>query len=181
MDRQDWGGSLPPQLGGSSPSPDIPGGPLLSSTVQANTAGRSSAIPAPSPSPLPSPRPIPDYAAMFGAQHSTPPVQPMGRPTPQAAPQANDEDEWSFSSALPPGSQTTKPNEIVVMDSNLRVVVEVNRPSPGGPILLKARFSNNASQPIQDLTFQMAVTKVRTPCIPSHLHVLTPCDTRRIP
>jgi ADP-ribosylation factor-binding protein GGA len=46
------------------------------------------------------------------------------------------------------------------MDSNLRVITEVNRPVPEGPILLKAKFSNNASQPIQDLTFQMAVTKV---------------------
>jgi ADP-ribosylation factor-binding protein GGA len=49
---------------------------------------------------------------------------------------------------------------MLVTDTNLRVVVEVDRPAADGPILLKARFSNNGSQPIQDLIFEMAVTKV---------------------
>lgn len=96
------------------------------------------------------------YNASPVAQYNaSPAAQFRASPAPQAA----EDDEWAFTSALPPGSQVN-PNEIMVMDSNLRVVAEVNRPIPDGPILLKAKFSSNSSQPIQDLTFQMAVTKV---------------------
>jgi len=80
-------------------------------------------------------------------------------PTPAATQPSNDDDDWAFTSALPSGSGL-KPNEILVMDSNLRIVTEVHRPIPDGPILLKATFSNNASQSLRDMTFQMAVTKV---------------------
>lgn len=140
---------------------DIPGPPLLSSTLQTNTAGQQP--PSQSPSPQPQAAAL-DYSAMFGSlssprlpQQSAPATPSLGPP--HTTPQINNDEEWAFTSALPPGS-AAKPNEMLVVDSNLRVVVEVNRPVPDGPILLKATFSNNASQVIQDLTFQMAVTKV---------------------
>jgi ADP-ribosylation factor-binding protein GGA len=132
----------------------IPGPPLLSSTMQSNTAGQQQISPSPSPKPSAS---GPDYAAIFGAL-STPRLP--GQRT-DAPPKPSGDEEWAFTSALPQGSEI-KSNEILVMDSNLRVVMEVNWPVPDGPILLRAKFSNNASQPIQDLTFQMAVTKVQS-------------------
>ncbi|KAF8541959.1 VHS domain-containing protein [Trichophaea hybrida] len=140
---------------------NIPGPPLLSSTLQANTARQQPPSQSPSPQPQAA---VVDYSAMFGSLSGSRLPQQSGSAIPSldqphTTPQTNnDEDEWAFTSALPPGS-SVKQNEMLVVDSNLRVVVEVNRPVPDGPILLKATFSNNASHVIQDLTFQMAVTK----------------------
>lgn len=47
-----------------------------------------------------------------------------------------------------------------MLNSHLKVVAEVNR-EQNGMIVLKAVFSNSTGQAITDLTFQMAVTKVR--------------------
>lgn len=165
----------------------IPGPPLLSTTVQTNTAGQQQQI-TPSASPAPhlvqQTRSIgfPDYSsalhnsAIPAAQQSgllptlsSPPPQQYRAPAPQQSNGSsfnNDDDEWAFTSALPPGSDAAPPpparNELVILNSNLHILLEVNRPvtMPDGPILVKAKFSNNNGQPIQDLTFQMAVTRV---------------------
>jgi ADP-ribosylation factor-binding protein GGA len=164
------GGGIALGFGANS---NIPGPPLLSSTLEANnanTVGQQQFPPVAS-----SPSPQPDaLASAFGNLAS--PKMPVSSRTPDpfatfgkppAQPQAlnNDDEEWSFSSALPPGSENPRPalaqNEMLVLDSNLRVVIDASRPAtmPGGPIVLKAKFSNNAGQVLQDLTFQMAVTK----------------------
>lgn len=143
----------------------------------------------PSASPAPQPqqiRPIsfPDYSSAFHNSITPTPQQPTPLAafnSPQPQPQLyqpplpqqnnssnanNDDDDWAFTSALPPGSETAPPpparNELVILNSNLHILLEANRPvtMPDGPILVKAKFSNNNSQPIQDLTFQMAVTRV---------------------
>ena len=122
--------------------------------MQANTAGQQPSSQSPSPQPQGA---IVDHPTAFMSLSGT----GLPQQSPPSAPATGDDgDEWAFTSALPPGS-AVKANEMLVVDSNLRAVVEVNRPAGDGPILLKATFSNNASQPIQDLTFQMAVTKVR--------------------
>lgn len=156
--------------------------------MQANTAGEQQQI-TPSASPAPPPtqqtRPIsfPNYSSAFHnsatpAVRQPTPILAFNSPPPQQSPAHaqqqnngsnanNDDDEWAFTSALPPGSETAPPpparNELVILNSNLHILLEVNRPvtMPDGPILVKAKFSNNNSQPIQDLTFQMAVTRVR--------------------
>lgn len=115
--------------------------------------------------------------ALFGSpsaqQIQTPPVQQnnggnVGN---------NEDDDWAFKSALPPEKPSSQPSQsgLVILDSNLHILLDVNRPvtMPDGPILVKAKFSNNASQPIHDLTFQMAVTKVRPPVSPSPICKLT--------
>ncbi|KAH0609514.1 uncharacterized protein H6S33_013000 [Morchella sextelata] len=151
----------------------IPGPPLLSTTVQTNTAGQQnqitpSASPAPPPAQKVPPPSFPNYTSAF----ANPAQQPVVISSSSQAPASqhngttvNDDDEWAFTSALPPGSeQAPTRNELVILNSNLHILLEANRPvtMPDGPILIKAKFSNNNSQPIQDLTFQMAVTKTLT-------------------
>ncbi|RPB15274.1 VHS-domain-containing protein [Morchella conica CCBAS932] len=148
----------------------IPGPPLLSTTVQTNTAGQQnqitpSASPAPPPAQKVPPPSFPNYTSAFGSPAQQPVAISSSSQIPtsqQNGTTVNDDDEWAFTSALPPGSeQAPARNELVILNSNLHILLEANRPvtMPDGPILIKAKFSNNNSQPIQDLTFQMAVTK----------------------
>lgn len=83
-----------------------------------------------------------------------------------------DLDDWAdFASALPPASNVPplQANEVLVLSSNLHIIVAAEREygNPDGAILLKARFSNACAQPINELTFQMAVPKVSSD--PTHL------------
>lgn len=154
----------------------VPGPPLLSSTLETNTAGQTQITPSSSPAPQSvrqSPA-FPNYSAsLLQATASPNPTGPAGFTSPLAQPPtqqnngnsaSNDDDDWAFTSALPPDQPPPPPSrgELVILNSNLQILLDVNRPTtmPDGPILLRAKFSNNASQPIQDLTFQMAVTKV---------------------
>jgi len=52
-------------------------------------------------------------------------------------------------------------NEVLVLSSNLHIIVAAEREfgNLDGAIVLKARFSNASSQPILEMTFQMAVPK----------------------
>jgi ADP-ribosylation factor-binding protein GGA len=103
-------------------------------------------------------------------QNPTPPSslldltqQPQSQPTTSA-----DAEEWTFSSSLPV-TNTIPPssNEITVTNSTVHVLFEVTRPPTSETaILIRARFSNITPQPISDLTFQVAVTKVCTLCLP---------------
>lgn len=72
-------------------------------------------------------------------------------PTPAAV-----DDEWEFSSALP-----DQPTEITVTKSTIHTIFKVSR-SNDSELLIQSRISNATAQPITDLTFQLAVTKVRT-------------------
>jgi hypothetical protein len=67
------------------------------------------------------------------------------------------DDEWEFSSSLP---EPAKPAEITVTNSAIQTIFTVSR--EGEELLIRSRISNSTAQPIGDLTFQLAVTKVRT-------------------
>lgn len=81
---------------------------------------------------------------------------------PQPAPPVSaDDDEWAFASALPENNGLPTSNEVVVTDSNLKVVIHATRQSPSDSIILMTvKFSNKQALPVTELTFQVAVTKV---------------------
>ncbi|EJT75820.1 ADP-ribosylation factor-binding protein GGA1 [Gaeumannomyces tritici R3-111a-1] len=84
--------------------------------------------------------------------------QPPAPPGPAAA-AANDDDEWAFSSALPP---ETLPEEqkLVMADSTVKIELIAKRTTPGSSsIRLHFAFSNNAPAPVGELHFQSAVPK----------------------
>lgn len=149
-----------------------------------SNSGSSQQIPSPLPSargqPPPQPARTPDP---FAALNSPTPRQgsPMHfqqniKPTPAAsgsvdllggaipAPTSNlaqsttattnDDDEWTFSSAVPDMSK-----EITVNNTVINVVFKVSRESDT-VLLIQNRISNNNPQPISDLTFQVAASKV---------------------
>ncbi|CAK7230359.1 ARF-binding protein [Sporothrix bragantina] len=93
------------------------------------------------------------------ASSSPAPAAPAAAPTPAAA---ADDDEWSFSSALPPEPAVSKPKEhrAVVSNGPVKIDMYATR-SPASPagIQFAFAFSNATSQPIADLHFQTAVTK----------------------
>lgn len=76
------------------------------------------------------------------------------RPSTADASAKKEDDEWTFSSALP-----DQPTELVVTNSSIRTVFNVNRVNDTN-LELKSRISNSTDQSITDLTFQLAVTKV---------------------
>ncbi|KAF8423879.1 VHS domain-containing protein [Tirmania nivea] len=167
---------------------NIPGPPLLSSTMQTNTAGKQQISPAPSPAP-PSTSPLskPNYSAFSSLSnlpptsltnafanlsHRSTPITPSQQPlhqlqlqrSSQPPPNGGELDDWAdFASALPPTSNVPKlaANEVLVHSSNLHIVVSAEREfgNGDGAMVLRARFSNACAQPIFELTFQMAVPK----------------------
>ena len=65
-----------------------------------------------------------------------------------------DDDEWTFASAVPDTSK-----EIAVNNTLINVVFKVSRESDS-VLLIQNSISNNTPQPISDLTFQVAASKV---------------------
>lgn len=65
----------------------------------------------------------------------------------------NDDDEWTFASAVPDTSK-----EITVNNTLINVVFKVTRESDT-VLLVQNHVSNNTPQPISDLTFQVAASK----------------------
>jgi ADP-ribosylation factor-binding protein GGA len=84
-------------------------------------------------------------------------------PAPAAAPTATaDDDEWAFSSALPEGLPAE--NTILVSETSLSILLYAARePQTPAVITMSISFSSKTDQPISELTFMAAVTKVRTP------------------
>jgi ADP-ribosylation factor-binding protein GGA len=79
-------------------------------------------------------------------------------PVAAAAPAADD-DEWAFASALPEGLPSS--NTIAVSNTNLGISLHATRePQTPAIITLSLTFSNATAQPISELTFMAAVTKV---------------------
>ncbi|KAK3985622.1 VHS domain-containing protein [Cladorrhinum sp. PSN332] len=153
---------------------NIPGPALLSSVTQNNTARTAS------------PAPFSNFASFTSApssQTSTPkppsafsppPAQPAANdpfaqlaslgssPAPAAPAASADDDEWSFSSALPPEAAPTQPREhkALVSNTSLKIDMIANRTVDTDPALsLLFLFGNNTAQPVSDLHFQLAVTK----------------------
>jgi hypothetical protein len=79
---------------------------------------------------------------------------------PAAAPApAADDDEWAFSSALPEGLPSS--NTILVSETTLNISLHATREqSTPSVITLSLTFSSKTDQPISDLEFAAAVTKV---------------------
>lgn len=102
------------------------------------------------PTPAPPPAQATPAADLLG-------MGPANGTAPAAAPPAQDESEWAFSSALP-----EQPQDITVTNSAIKTLFSVSRPGDA-EVTISSRISNNTAQPISDLTFQLAVTKVRRP------------------
>ena len=74
----------------------------------------------------------------------------------------NDDDEWSFSSALPESNGLPSSNSLTITDSSINISLHAARKSPSDPIItMTVKFSSKVAQLITELTFQVAVTKVR--------------------
>jgi hypothetical protein len=79
-----------------------------------------------------------------------------------APPAATDDDEWAFSSALPEGLPAE--NTIIVSWTSLSILLHAARePQTPAVITMSISFSSKTDQPITELTFMAAVTKVLTP------------------
>lgn len=159
---------------------------MLSSVTQGNSAKGQA------PASTPSPAPFSNFSSFTSApasQSGTPqPLQrsafspPTHSPAPAADPFAalaslsskpatpaqpaavtNDDDEWSFSSALPPEAPSVpKEHQAVVSNTSLKVDMLAKRIVNTDPSLsLLFAFTNNTAQPVSELHFQLAVTKVR--------------------
>ncbi|ORY61005.1 VHS domain-containing protein [Pseudomassariella vexata] len=167
---------------------NIPGPALLSSITQTSTAtgAASSSTPPPpfssfsgfnsAPSTSQNSTPRPTSLSAFpqpASKPATPANDPFAalaspmfgsKPTPNppvpAPAAANDDDEWSFSSALPPEPSLPKQHNARIQDGQLQVDLAATR-SPQAPaaLALSFAFSNNSPQPISELHFQLAVTK----------------------
>ncbi|KAG5969620.1 hypothetical protein E4U58_001284 [Claviceps cyperi] len=173
------GGNISLGLGANS---NIPGPALLSSVTQDNTGGGSmldqnrtasfsqfasftSPLPSQSGTPQPSlqqqPKPPPASQASadpFAALASA--STPMSFQQATAA-SANNDDEWNFSSALPP-AVLNKPKEHkgTINQSLLRTDYLAGRATGAShSIHITFAFSNNSAQPVTELHFQLAVTK----------------------
>lgn len=87
------------------------------------------------------------------------PIPAVAAAAPPAA--SGDDDEWAFSSALPESNDSPLSNNITVSDTSVYILFHASRPSPSDPVInLSVRFSSRVPQPITELTFQVAVTKV---------------------
>ncbi|KAF2466837.1 ADP-ribosylation factor-binding protein-like protein GGA1 [Lindgomyces ingoldianus] len=166
-----------PQTQIQQPSTPKPNFDLLGGLT---SSGPLSQVPSPPPSAFPQPppsqparftpdpfaalaSPTPRQASPFQFQQSIKP-QPSGMGAPHPAPSsnlaqassmtANDDDEWTFASAVPDTSK-----EITVNNTSINVVFHVSRESET-VLLINSRISNNTSMPVTDLTLQVAVSKV---------------------
>ncbi|KAK4124583.1 VHS-domain-containing protein [Parathielavia appendiculata] len=166
---------------------NVPGPALLSSVIQGNSAKGQVPVSAPSPAPFSNfssftsapgsqsatPQPPQRSSAFSPPTQSTPaadpfaalaslsPQQPAAATQPAAA-ATNDDDEWNFSSALPPEitPQVPKEHRAVVSNTSLKIDMVANRQLSTDPSIgLVFAFTNNTAQHISELHFQLAVTK----------------------
>lgn len=165
----------------------MPGPALLSSMTQNSTAKGPISTPTPPPgfssfstfSSAPSasqsstPQPPAMKQSAFAPPSSSPSVDPFAalattsasKPTAPAKAQAAagaDDDEWSFSSALPPEESPHPKNiDVVVHNGAIRIHLVARRPvEDPNSIHATFDFSNTMSEPVSDFHFQIAVTKV---------------------
>jgi ADP-ribosylation factor-binding protein GGA len=87
--------------------------------------------------------------------------QPAAAPAQTQVPAANDDDEWAFSSALPEANGLPSSNDLTVTEATVKIDLRASRQSPSDTIIrLDLKFSSKVAQPVTELTFQAAVTKV---------------------
>ncbi|KAK6516596.1 hypothetical protein TWF506_006497 [Arthrobotrys conoides] len=159
------GGGIALGFGANS---NIPGPPLLSSTLNSSTA--RGATPDFSLSNFPSnhnrqtsspPNPMSAFAGLSGLSGSSHPPPPPPQ-QPQFVQNDDDDDFAAFSSAVPPSSQLPplKSTERELASSPLRIVVETSPRYPAdSPLNIKAKFSSATNEGLKDVTFQLAVTR----------------------
>ncbi|KAI1495791.1 VHS domain-containing protein [Biscogniauxia marginata] len=154
---------------GAAPSPAPPpfspfsGFVSQPSSSQSNTPqpppGQFSAFSQPPPQ---KPNTVSDpFAALASPQFSSKPSTPKPVVPVAPAPATNDDDEWSFSSALPPEAPSLpREHDVNVKDGPLQISMKAARSlqAPGALALLFG-FSNNTPQPIGNIHFELAVTK----------------------
>ncbi|KAI6748296.1 hypothetical protein HG530_015576 [Fusarium avenaceum] len=163
---------------------NIPGPALLSSMTQDNSARGPVSTPTPPPlfsqfasfsqpvsqsttpqppfqqQPAPPSQPASDPFAMLGASNLNSQRASPAPPQPKPAAVSNDDDEWSFSSALPPEPSKPKEHQAMVSSTNVKIEMQARRaPGNENAINIVFAFSNNIPQPIGELHFQLAVTK----------------------
>ncbi|KAI5466462.1 VHS domain-containing protein [Mariannaea sp. PMI_226] len=99
-------------------------------------------------------------SSLTGSQRASPAPASQPAVVAPAITTSNDDDEWNFSSALPPEPAKPASHRATVHESNLRIELHANRnpASPAG-IVMSFAFSNMSPQPINELHFQLAVTK----------------------
>lgn len=102
-------------------------------------------------------------ASPFQFQQSAPstttltakPSQPIQKPVTATKQTSLIDDEWDFASALPAAGPLT----LNLTQSNISINWQISRESPND-VIIKQSISNNTANPISNLTFQIAVTKV---------------------
>lgn len=108
------------------------------------------------------------FAALASAQLSSskpstpkPATPAIAAPPAPAATTTADDDEWSFSSALPPEAPSLPAeHKVTVKDQLLQIDMQAKRsPQNPGALALLFAFSNNTPMPISNLHYQLAVTK----------------------
>ncbi|KAH6606214.1 vhs domain-containing [Trichoderma cornu-damae] len=155
---------------------NIPGPALLSSLTQGSTARGAGQNDTPSPfsqfASFTSPPASQSATPQPNYQHPAPPPAvshafaslSTGSPAPKpAAVSNNDDDEWSFSSALPaepPAPAKPTEHKATAGNTSLRTDFLAKRSTAvSNAINIVFAFSNNTAQPINELHFQLAVTK----------------------
>ncbi|KAK3689797.1 VHS domain-containing protein [Podospora appendiculata] len=148
----------PPQSSSFSNFASFTSPPGSQSTTPQPPQSRRSAFASP-PRPAAASDPFAGLGSSFSSSKPSTPVPAASAPGP--APTANDEDEWSFSSALPPEAPPQpKEHRAIVSDTFLRIDLVATRRMPGAPAIdLLFLFTNKTTQPVSELHFQLAVTK----------------------
>jgi ADP-ribosylation factor-binding protein GGA len=152
--------------------------PIPKSTTPQPSLFQQQQIAAAAPKPAaPAPAVDPFAALTSPMRNATPQQQPQksifdfANPQPPAAPApvaaAADDDEWAFSSALPEVLPAS--NALTVSDTSLLISLHAARElATTDVITLSLSFSNKTAEPISELTFMAAVTKVCSPRSPPH-------------
>ncbi|KAM0348367.1 hypothetical protein ACHAPU_004337 [Fusarium lateritium] len=157
---------------------NIPGPALLSSITQDNSSRGPVSTPTPPPpfsqfasfsqpvsqSTTPQPpfqqQPASDPFAILGTGNLSSQRASPAPPQPKPATVSNDDDEWNFSSALPPEPTKPREHQATVSSTNVKIEMQARRaPGNENAINIVFAFSNNVTQPISELHFQLAVTK----------------------
>ncbi|CAG7925067.1 unnamed protein product [Penicillium olsonii] len=139
-------GAPPPAQSTATPPPTDPFASLVSASPRASS----------SPFQSPQSRPAPSSSSLLDL--AGPPA-----PVPQAQAAPAEDDEWDFASSLPASNALPSTNKIQVLNSQLRVDFAARRvPNQPRQIHVVAIFSNNTTQPIGELHFQVAVEKSYT-------------------
>lgn len=164
---------------------DVPGPALLSSLTEDNSAKgpMSTSTPPPAfsafsafnsgPSTSKNNTPQPNYQQSAFAPPAAPAADPFAALTSPKLPssstvaarpaqQSNDDDEWNFASALPTETPALpREHRALVSNNSLKIDLLANRTTGvSNSINLLFAFSNNTAQPIAEVHFQLAVTKV---------------------